>query len=178
VAAAPGAAADEPPATTPEVDAPGTGDVLVVEDDAHVRRIVVETLSSRGYTVTEAANGREALEATASRAHAPALVVTDVIMPGMAGRELVQRLRERWPDVRVLFTTAYVADETAGHASNELPGAILRKPFVPAELGAAVREAVLAPAKHTGADVAADAGVPYLADASKGRAVGSSDSGS
>jgi CheY-like chemotaxis protein len=123
-------------------DTPGSGDVLVVEDDAHVRRIVIETLTRRGYTVTSATNGKEAFELALARTAAPDLIVTDVIMPEMNGRELVRRLRERWPEVRVLFTTAYAIDELTGNAASDLPGRLLRKPFVPSELGAAVREAM------------------------------------
>ena len=124
-------------------DAAGSGSILVVEDDDHVRRIVVDTLVKRGYSVTQARNGREAMESAVAMAAAPDLVVTDVVMPELGGRELAERLRERWPDLRVLFTTAYAADPTLPQAAaDELKGGLLRKPFVPEELGAAVRRAL------------------------------------
>ncbi len=135
------ASAIHAPAEPPE-DTKGTGEVLVVEDDEHVRRIVIETLTRRGYAVTPAVNGRDALNLAMTRSHAPDLIVTDIIMPEMNGRELVRRLRERWPGVRVLFTTAYAVDEMTGNAASDLPGRLLRKPFIPNELGAAVREAL------------------------------------
>ncbi|HVZ50252.1 MAG TPA: PAS domain S-box protein [Gemmatimonadaceae bacterium] len=123
-------------------DAAGSGDVLVVEDDEHVRRIVVSALRERGYTVTEACDGEEALVVADAMPCPPALLVTDVVMPRVNGRQLADRLRERWPDLRVLFTSAYAVDEATGQAVADLPGSLLRKPFVPAELGAAVRNAL------------------------------------
>jgi two-component system cell cycle sensor histidine kinase/response regulator CckA len=134
------ASAISPPPEAP-ADTRGSGEVLVVEDDEHVRRIVIETLTRRGYTVTPAVNGKDALQLAMTRTEAPDLIVTDIIMPEMNGRELVRRLRERWPAVRVLFTTAYAVDEL-GNAASDLPGRLLRKPFIPNELGAAVREAL------------------------------------
>jgi PAS domain S-box-containing protein len=135
------ATAAESPAPVVD-DAPGSGDVLVVEDDEHVRRIVVSALRERGYAVIEACDGEEALVVAEAMPAAPALLVTDVIMPRMNGRQLADRLRGRWPDLRVLFTSAYAVDESTGQAVADLPGSLLRKPFVPAELGAAVRTAL------------------------------------
>jgi two-component system cell cycle sensor histidine kinase/response regulator CckA len=123
-------------------DTRGSGEVLVVEDDEHVRRIVIESLTQRGYAVTAAVNGKDALRLAANRVTPPDLIVTDIIMPEMNGRELVRLLRERWPEVRVLFTTAYAVDEVTGNAASDLPGRLLRKPFIPNELGAAVHEAM------------------------------------
>ncbi|MDA1081872.1 MAG: PAS domain-containing protein [Gemmatimonadetes bacterium] len=133
-----GRADTEPEMAVDGGDEAGTGDVVVVEDDEHVRRIVVKALSDRGYAVTEATNGQDALEIILARAEPPVLLVTDVIMPKLNGRELVRRARERWPELRVLFTTAYAVDEDTNRAIEDLPGALLRKPFVPAELGTAV----------------------------------------
>ncbi len=124
-------------------DARGSGEIVVVEDDEHVRRIVVTALRSRGYDVTEASNGEEALSLVIGRDRPPDLLVTDVIMPRINGRDLVRKLRVRWPELRVLFTTAYAVDEMTDQAAADLPGALLRKPFVPVELARAVREALL-----------------------------------
>jgi PAS domain S-box-containing protein len=123
-------------------DGRGSGTVLVVEDDEHVRRIVVDALKERGYQVTEAVDGQDALDRAAELDAAPDLVVTDVIMPRVNGRQLVERLRERWPDLKVLFTSAYAMDDATGEPVAEMPGHLLRKPFIPTELGAAVREAL------------------------------------
>ncbi|MEA3246239.1 MAG: PAS domain S-box protein [Gemmatimonadota bacterium] len=123
-------------------DSPGSGDILVVEDDEQVRRIVVTALRDRGYTVFEAGDGEAALALAAARDEAPDLVVTDVIMPRVNGRQLVSALRDRWPGLRVLFTSAYAMDDTTGRPVTDLPGLLLRKPFVPSELGAAVAEAL------------------------------------
>ena len=124
------------------VDARGCGDILVVEDDAHVRRIIVEALVARGYTLSEATNGEEALELALARSTCPDLLVTDVIMPRMNGRDLVNALRRHWPGLRVLFTTAYAVDEATDQSAANLPGSLLRKPFVPAELAHAVQAAM------------------------------------
>ena len=132
------AVADQPPTS----DATGSGEVLVVEDDEQVRRIVVTALRDRGYSVLEAGDGEAAIALTASRDRPPDLVVTDLIMPRVNGRQLATKLRERWPNLRVLFTSAYAVDETTGQAVTDLPGMLLRKPFVPSELGAAVAEAL------------------------------------
>ncbi len=123
-------------------DARGSGRILVVEDDAQVRRIVGDALRGRGYAVVEAADGVEALGIAEADPVPPELVVTDVIMPRMNGTVLASRLRERWPELRVLFTTAYAPEEVRGGSATELPGLLLRKPFLPSELGAAVAEAI------------------------------------
>lgn len=124
------------------VDARGSGDILVVEDDEHVRKIVVNALAARGYTVSEATNGEEALEMALARQTCPDLLVTDVIMPRLNGTDLVLALRGRWPGLRVLFTTAYAVDEATDQSAAMLPGSLLRKPFVPAELAHAVQTAM------------------------------------
>ena len=131
-----------PMASPDAADTRGTGDIVVVEDDEHVRKIVVNALAALGYTVFEATNGADALDMVLARDAPPDLLVTDLIMPRLNGRDLVQRLRSRWPEMPVLFTTAYAMDEQTDQAASELPGALLRKPFIPAELAVAVRAAL------------------------------------
>ena len=129
-------------------DMQGSGLVLVAEDDDSVRRIVVSTLKKFGYDVVAASNGEQALALPFDDATAPVLLLTDVVMPSMSGRTLAEKLRERWPDLPVLFTSAYATDGTTGEVASDLPGALLRKPFVPGELAAAVRHAITNRSTH------------------------------
>ncbi len=117
----------------------GSETVLLVEDDPAVRAATGRILRARGYTVLEAADGGGALEICASHAGPIQLVLTDVVMPGMDGRALVQRLLPERPDVRaVLYTSGY-------DSAKEKPVPVgrqhdfLRKPYTPAQLLAALR---------------------------------------
>jgi CheY-like chemotaxis protein len=119
--------------------------VLVVEDEAPVRAVVERTLAQHGYQVVSATTAEEALELAAS--HLPFdLLVTDVVLPGMSGRELAQRLGAQPRPPRVLFVSGYTEDAVVH--SGELDPALhfLQKPFLRAELLAAVRR-LLDPAK-------------------------------
>lgn len=110
--------------------------VLVAEDEPMVREIVAATLRERGYEVVEAGDGAAALAAAAT-APPIALLVTDVVMPRMGGRELAERLREQTPGLRVLFVSGY-SDVALGDAGDPAT-AFLPKPFMASELAAAVR---------------------------------------
>jgi len=112
--------------------------ILVVEDDAEVRRVIVECLSLIGYRVTEASNGREGLEALA--ATRPDLIVVDYAMPDMTGAEMIARAREHGGDMPVILATGY-ADMAAVERLAGRPN-ILRKPFDIAALGDAVNDAL------------------------------------
>ena len=129
------AAAPAAPAGTP-----GRGErsetVLLAEDEPMVREIVGMTLRELGFDVIEAGDGAAALAAAAT-APPVALLVTDVAMPRMDGRELAERLREQAPELRVLFVSGY-SDAALGDAADPAT-AFLPKPFVAAELAAAVR---------------------------------------
>lgn len=108
--------------------------ILVVEDDADVRRVIVECLGLIGYEVTEARNGTEGLAAIAlSR---PDLLVVDYAMPDMTGAEVISKAREMVADLPVILATGY-ADMAAVERLAGKP-AILRKPFDINSLGAAV----------------------------------------
>ena len=123
----------------------GSETVLVVEDEAMVRHFAMIALERLGYRALEARDGETALQ-TASAFGGPIhLLFTDVVMPRMNGHELAMRLRERRPDVRVLYTSGYT-DNTIVHQGVLEPGlAFLQKPYTAGELGAKVREALDAP---------------------------------
>jgi two-component system, cell cycle sensor histidine kinase and response regulator CckA len=117
----PAAAAGAPPA--------GAGTVLVVEDEAAVRRIVRRLLEQRGYRVLEATNGNEALTVFERHRQEVRLLVTDLMMPGVGGRELVARLRARAPALRVLFMSGYSGDAVRTHGELAPDTAFVEKPF-------------------------------------------------
>jgi CheY-like chemotaxis protein len=118
----------------------GTETILLVEDEAGVRRLSLTVLESQGYVVLEAASGDMALQVARSRTGPIHLVVTDVVMPGMSGRELWDRLRVLRPDSRVLFMSGYTDDAIARHGVLEPGIAFLQKPFTPFSLAQKVRE--------------------------------------
>ncbi|MCM3877791.1 MAG: PAS domain S-box protein [Thermoanaerobaculia bacterium] len=123
----------------------GTETVLAVEDEDAVRRIVKIALESAGYRVIEARDGPEALEAARRHTGAIHLVVTDVVMPEMSGRELVERIVKDHPDVRILYMSGYTDDAVMRHGIVESGVAFLQKPFSPLALARKVREVLDAP---------------------------------
>jgi two-component system cell cycle sensor histidine kinase/response regulator CckA len=132
---------DRPQAETPRVAAPAPGGrevVLVVEDDDTVRSLLAEALEGRGYAVQLAAGGTEALELFNAAEQPPALVVTDVVMPGINGGQLARALRERRPGLPVLFTSGY-AKQLIDERDLEERTAFLAKPFSIADVAASVR---------------------------------------
>jgi CheY-like chemotaxis protein len=116
--------------------------ILVVEDDADVRRVIVECLGLIGYSVTEAPNGAEGLEAIRKRK--PDLLVVDYAMPDMTGAEVISKARELVGDLPVILATGY-ADMAAVERLAGKP-TVLRKPFDINSLGTAVAAALRAPA--------------------------------
>ena len=103
--------------------------VLLVEDEEIVRNLVCELLTAQGYTVLEARDGREALETNERHQGRIDLLLTDVVMPRMSGREVADRLRERRPQTRVLYMTGY-ADHAIVQEGVLDPGTeLLEKPF-------------------------------------------------
>ena len=119
--------------------------VLLVEDDDKVREVVAIALRDTGYTVLEARSGALALVHADERPEPIHLVITDLVMPGMNGRELVERWRSRHPETRVLFMSGYT-DATA-HSQGGLPvgAAFIQKPFAPSALARRVREVLERP---------------------------------
>lgn len=117
----------------------GSETVLVVEDEEALRRLTRRVLESRGYTVLEAANGNEAISVMASSTDRIDLLLSDVVMPGMSGRELVERLTPVYPWLRVLFMSGYTEDTMLHHRVAELGVAVLEKPFTRDDLASAVR---------------------------------------
>jgi PAS domain S-box-containing protein len=123
----------------------GTETVLLVEDEKAVRVLVRRVLDRLGYTVLEAEHGAQALDIMAARSEPVDLLLTDVIMPGISGRELADQLQRSHPGIKVLFMSGYT-DEAISHHGVLVSGvAFLEKPFTPDILLRKVRE-VLGPA--------------------------------
>ncbi|HEX4606864.1 MAG TPA: response regulator [Urbifossiella sp.] len=135
-------AVDDPaaPAVTPApVRARGSESVMLVEDQADVREFATRALTAYGYAVTPAADGSEALRRAGTGRPAD-ILVTDVVMPGLSGRELAEVFRGRFPGLPVLFISGYTDDAVVRHGVLEAEVAFLQKPFTPLALAAKVRE--------------------------------------
>jgi PAS domain S-box-containing protein len=117
----------------------GTESVLVVEDDAGVRRLAVLGLRSNGYAVLEAANAVDALELAGTAVQID-LLVSDVVMPGMRGPEIAARLRQMRPDARLLFVSGHADTSEAFRDDEDRVIQLLPKPFTPDKLARKVRE--------------------------------------
>lgn len=140
----------EHPPVRPLADSPRQGRqaVLVVEDVRSLRMFTRRALELWGFEVLEAENGLEALQVLDSHAGPIDLVVTDIVMPGMDGRRLVERLRERWPEVPVLFVSGYTEDQIVRQGVLQEGEHFLSKPYQLADFSARVR-ALLAGAPST-----------------------------
>jgi CheY-like chemotaxis protein len=134
-----GTVAELPPAEV-LVSPRGAETILVVEDEAAVRRMAARALSAQGYAVLEAENGAEALDLL-GRAKGPIdLVLTDVVMPMVNGRELGERLAVERPGLRILFMSGYTDDDIVRRGLLRPGSPFLQKPFMPGDLSRKVRE--------------------------------------
>ena len=118
----------------------GAETILVVEDEAAVRRMAARALAAQGYAVLEAENGAEALEVLARGGSPIDLVLTDVVMPLVNGRELGERLSVERPGLRVLFMSGYTDDDIVRRGLLRPGSPFLQKPFMPGDLSRKVRE--------------------------------------
>jgi CheY-like chemotaxis protein len=136
----------------PEDPAAGaaSGIILLVEDEDALRLLVREVLEAAGYSILEAEDPERALAASRSHVGPIDLVLTDLVMPGLGGRELVERLREGRPGLRALFMSGYT--DPAAHQTEglETGTTFLPKPFAPTVLLRAVRLALTRPASGPG----------------------------
>ncbi|HNL89466.1 MAG TPA: PAS domain S-box protein [Nitrospira sp.] len=142
-AEAPQLAAPPPPASRPHC---GHETILLVEDQQAVRLLLTHALSDYGYTLLEASSGQEALRLVAAAKTPIHILLTDVVMPQMTGPALAERLRQQWPDLRVLFMSGYAEGSVLPTFLAEPGTGFIQKPFLPTELARKLRE-LLDPAK-------------------------------
>jgi PAS domain S-box-containing protein len=130
----------------------GTGEtVLLVEDEAAVRKVVLRQLTNAGYRVREAGEPLEALRLFTEDPQCCDMLLTDIVMPGMSGTQLASRLRELRPDLPVLFMSGYTAGPAPGGYELPADATLLHKPFDRSALLAAVRRTVHAAHEVSGA---------------------------
>jgi two-component system cell cycle sensor histidine kinase/response regulator CckA len=118
----------------------GSETVLLVEDEESVRELVRETLKARGYTVIEASDGISGMRVAEEYPGKIEILITDVVMPGMSGRELAKRITAARLDIKVLYLSGYTEDAIIHEGALEPGTAFLQKPFTLQVLARKVRE--------------------------------------
>jgi two-component system cell cycle sensor histidine kinase/response regulator CckA len=127
----------------------GTETILLVEDDEMVRKLVNEVLDNEGYRLLEAANGVAALSICAQYEEPIHLLLTDVVMPEMSGRELANRLAAVRPELKVLYMSGYTDDVIVHHGVLDEGTEFIQKPFTPDVLARKIREVLDRPGKRS-----------------------------
>jgi signal transduction histidine kinase/CheY-like chemotaxis protein len=127
-------------AALPRID--GTETILVAEDEAAVRRLVRRILHARGYNALIARDDKEATHLAAEHAGSIALLLTDVVMPGMGGVELAAQIQRLSPGIRVLYMTGHSADDADRNGALSKGANLIQKPFTTTSLALAVRAAI------------------------------------
>ncbi len=134
--------AEKPTAVEPDVQAVGSETVLLVEDKDIVRKLVLRILKKQGYKVIEAANGGEAFLKFEQENQDIDLLLTDVIMPEMSGKQLYERLLKIKPDLKALFMSGYTEDSISSQGILEEKINFIQKPFRPQTLAEKLREVI------------------------------------
>ncbi len=124
----------------------GTETILLVEDDDSLRMVAQRMLEQLGYQVIVAACGTEALDVVHRHSGRIDLLLTDVVMPGMSGKELFKRCRQAHPDLRILFMSGYTGDRTLQHGVSNSDPFFLQKPFNKMKLAHKISSAIQSPA--------------------------------
>jgi signal transduction histidine kinase/ActR/RegA family two-component response regulator len=118
----------------------GSETILVLEDEARVRKLICEVLAGRGYQVLEAVRGEEAIRMAAEHQGRIHLLLTDVVMPEMSGPQALEQIRARHPNMKVLFMSGYTDEAMVHHGILDSGAPFLQKPFLPETLARKVRE--------------------------------------
>jgi CheY-like chemotaxis protein len=124
----------------PQAVAGGSETILVLEDEARVRKLICEVLQNRGYHVIEAVRGEEALRKAIEHQGRIHLLLADVVMPEMSGPQAVQQIRAVQPGIKVLYMSGYTDEAMMHHGILESGTPFLQKPFLPDALARKVRE--------------------------------------
>lgn len=120
----------------------GRATILVVEDDAMVRETIVRLLSISGYEVIEADCGEQGIEKLEKNKDRVAVIISDVVMPGISGKELAERALEQNPGIKIILTSGYPDMTVAFHGALNDRFLLLQKPFTADELFERVGEAL------------------------------------
>src|SRR5437773_9313187 len=128
------------PGVAPARDVRGSETILLGEDDGGIRRLVRQVLAERGYWVLEAIHGTHAIQISEQHTVPIHLLVTDVVMPGMSGRDLAERLKPSRPNMKVLFMSGYTDKAIVHHGELDPGTAVVRKQFTPDALARKLRE--------------------------------------
>ena len=131
---------ETPLSVTPTPPSTGTETILLVEDEPQVRAVAARALRSAGYRVLEATNGRDGLQVARRERDAIDMIVSDVVMPEMGGKEMVELARQFLPSAAVLFVSGYTAGSFPLPSDDPSANVFLQKPFTPQELLAMVRQ--------------------------------------
>jgi PAS domain S-box-containing protein len=137
-------AAEDQPAAPPAAVRPATETILLIEDADALREMVQEILEAEGYRVLAAENAERALAAAASHAGPIALVITDVVMPGMSGPAVAERMQQLRPETRVLFMSGYTDEAIGREGVLDVETHFIQKPFSAEALLRKVREVLAA----------------------------------
>jgi PAS domain S-box-containing protein len=133
-------AAHRAPSDTPTAVTSGTESILLVEDEPQVRAVAARSLRAAGYRVLEATNGRDGVQVARREKEGIDLIVSDVVMPEMGGKEMVELARQFIPGAAVLFVSGYTAGSFPLPIDDPAAAVFLQKPFTPQELLAMVRQ--------------------------------------
>jgi len=127
------------------IAAAGSETILLVEDESDLRRLLKHVLESRGYKVLEAGNGEDAVNLAKRHRGDIQLLLTDMIMPRMNGRDAAQLIRSLRPAIKVIYMTGYADDKILRPGTLSKDEALLEKPVVPDELALRIREMIESP---------------------------------
>jgi signal transduction histidine kinase len=118
----------------------GNETLLIVDDDTSIRSLIIDTLQPLGYAVTDAGSAEEILELLAGTDSTFDLLLTDMVMPGMNGRELAGKVKEIYPQIKVIFMSGYTSDMIANQGELKSGEVFIQKPLSPLNLAGKIRE--------------------------------------
>jgi CheY-like chemotaxis protein len=138
-----------PEEKVPRVSERGGATILLAEDDTSVRELVRTMLTKKGYRVLCASDGEQAIDMASKHAGTIDLLLTDVVLPGLNGREVAERMRDARPDLRVLYMSGYTDDAILRRGVLTQRSSLIQKPFSAADLTSRVNELLAHPKQTT-----------------------------